>query len=68
MRHAQDLTGRKITVDPAKALKQYKERAVLPMVIAQDLKPAELERLKRGQAQAPGLTTIPVYLRTYPQA
>ena len=67
VRHAQDLTGRKITVDPAKALKQYKERAVLPMVIAQDLKPAELERLKRGQAQAPGLTTIPVYLRTYPQ-
>ena len=67
VRHAQELTGRKITVDPAKALRQYKERAVMPMVIAQDLKPAELERLKRGQAQAPGLTAIPVYLRTYPQ-
>ncbi len=65
VKQAQEITGRNITIDPAKALKQYKERAVMPMVIVQDLKPVELERLKRNQA--PGLTTIPVYLRTYPQ-
>jgi penicillin-binding protein 2 len=65
VRRAQDITGRTITFDPARALKQYKDRGVMPMVIAQDLKPTELERLKRSQA--PGLTTIPVYLRTYPQ-
>jgi penicillin-binding protein 2 len=65
LRRAQEITGRVITLDPAKALKQYKDRGVMPMVIAQDLKPAELDRLKRSQA--PGLTAVPVYLRTYPQ-
>ncbi len=65
VRRAQEITGRTITLDPARALKQYKERGVMPMVIAQDLKPTELERIKR--AQAPGLITIPIYLRIYPQ-
>ena len=65
VRHAQDITGRVIKLDPARALKQYKDRGVMPFVIAQDLKPTELERLKRSQT--PGLTTIPTYLRSYPQ-
>ena len=65
LRRAQEITGRAITLDPARALKQYKDRGVMPMVIAQDLKPVELDRLKRSQA--PGLTALPVYLRTYPQ-
>ena len=65
VRRAQEITGRAISLDPARALKQYKDRGVMPLVIAQDLKPTELDRLKRSQA--PGLTTIPTYLRTYPQ-
>ena len=65
VRRAQEITGRSISIDPARALKQYKERGVMPLVIAQDLKPTELDRLKRSQT--PGLTTIPTYLRTYPQ-
>jgi penicillin-binding protein 2 len=65
VRRAVDITGRAITVDPARSLKHYKERGVMPLVIAQDLKPTELDRLKRSQA--PGLIAIPTYLRTYPQ-
>ena len=65
VRRAQEITGRVITVDAARALKQYKDRGVMPMVIAQDLKPTELDRIKR--AKAPGLTEVPIYLRTYPQ-
>jgi penicillin-binding protein 2 len=65
VRRAQEITGRTIKVDAAHALKHYKERGVMPLVIAQDLKPAELDRLK--QSNSPGLTAIPIYLRTYPQ-
>ena len=65
VKRAQEITGRPITLDSAKALKQYKDRGVMPLVIAQDLKVTELDRLKRNQTS--GLTTIPVYLRTYPQ-
>ena len=65
VRRAQEIVGRILTVEPAKALKHYKDRSVIPLVIAQDLKSTELDRLKRSKAD--GLTTIPVYLRTYPQ-
>ena len=65
VRRAQEITGRPLAIDPEKALKHYRERSVIPMVIAQDLKATELDRLKRSQA--PGLAAIPVYLRTYPQ-
>ncbi len=65
VRRGQEITGRILTVDAAKALKHYKERNVMPLVIAQDLKSTELDRLKRSKSD--GLTTIPVYLRTYPQ-
>ena len=65
VRRAQEITGRSLTVDSAKALKHYKERNVIPLVISQDLKSTEIDRLKRSKVE--GLTTIPVYLRTYPQ-
>lgn len=65
VRRAQEITGRTIMPDLARSLKHYKERGVMPLVIAQDLKPTELERLKR--AEPPGLVAIPIYLRTYPQ-
>ena len=65
VRRASEITGRAITVDPAKALKHYRDRYVMPLVIAQDLKQTEQDRLKKHQL--PGLKTIPVYLRTYPQ-
>jgi len=65
VRRAQEITLRNITLDPAKALKQYKDRAMMPLVVAQDLNPVELERLKRSHS--PGLIATPVYLRTYPQ-
>jgi penicillin-binding protein 2 len=65
VKRAQEITGRAITLDAAKAMKHYRDRSVMPLVVAQDLKPTELERLKRNPAS--GLAAIPVYLRTYPQ-
>ena len=65
VRRAQEIIGRILNVEPAKALKHYKDRSVIPLVIAQDLKSTELDRLKRSKTD--GLTTIPVYLRIYPQ-
>ena len=65
VRSAREITGRVITLDAARALKQYRDRGVMPLVLAQDLKPAEMDRLKHSQA--PGLAAIPIYLRTYPQ-
>ncbi|MEQ1853438.1 MAG: penicillin-binding protein 2, partial [Chthoniobacteraceae bacterium] len=65
VRLAQTLTGRNITVDAARALKHYKERGMMPFVIAQDLKPEEVARLKRDRP--PGLIAVPLYLRWYPQ-
>lgn len=65
VRRGQEVMGRAINVDAAKALKHYKDRGVMPLVIAQDLKAAELERLKRSSA--PGLIATPIYLRSYPQ-
>ena len=55
---AQTLTGRPIVFNSEGALKHYKNRAILPWVIAQDLKPGELEAfrgrsLPRATAAAP---------------
>lgn len=61
---AQGLLGRPINVTADQAVKHYKNRAVVPLVIAQDLRPNELEAVKR--ANTPSLTTQPVYLRFYP--
>ncbi len=65
VRLANEITGRPITVDPARALKHYKDRGIMPLVIAQDIKPVEVERLKRSQPA--GLVALPLYLRWYPQ-
>ena len=61
---AQAVTGRFITINLEAAVKHYKNRAVVPWVIAQDLKPGELEAFKR--AKSANLTLQPVYQRIYP--
>ena len=65
VRLAQGILGHTITIDSARALKHYKERGTMPFVIAQDLKPAEMDRLKRSNP--PGLIAMPLYLRWYPE-
>ena len=65
VRLATAYTGRRIEIDPAKAIKHFKERGTLPFVIAQDLKSSEMDRLKK--VNAPGLITVPLYLRSYPE-
>ncbi len=62
---AQSLLGRAITFSPDAALKHYKNRGVLPYVIAQDLRPSELAIIKRDQPE--NLTLQPVYQRFYPE-
>src|SRR3954470_16764856 len=62
--HAQSLLGRPITVTADQAVKHYKNRGVVPLVISQDLRPGELESVKRENS--PWLTTQAVYLRFYP--
>jgi penicillin-binding protein 2 len=61
---AQALLGRLVTVSPEQALKHYQNRGVLPYVIAQDLKPAEVEAIRRD---APAnLVLQATYQRFYP--
>lgn len=61
---AQALLGRPITLLQEQALKHYKNRGVVPYVIAQDLRPAEIEMV---QKQAPkDLVLLPIYQRFYP--
>jgi penicillin-binding protein 2 len=59
------LIGREIPQNPDDWLKHYKNRAIMPLVVMQDLKPPEIEAIKL--ARAPGLNLQPVYLRHYPQ-
>ncbi len=61
---ARSIIGRTITVAPEQVLKHYKNRGAVPLVIAQDLKPAELETYHREKPE--NLTLQPVYLRFYP--
>jgi penicillin-binding protein 2 len=63
---AQALFGRVISVSSDQALKHYKNRGVLPFVIAQDLKPAEIEAVKRENS--PNLVLQATYQRYYPNA
>ena len=61
---AQTLTGRPLVFNGDGVLKHYKNRPALPCVIAQDLRPVEIDAIKRGQ---PGnLVLQPLYLRIYP--
>lgn len=62
---ARSILKRPILVDAEKALKHYKNRGVMPLVLTQDLKAAEVELIKR--ANVPGLTLRQVYQRIYPQ-
>ncbi len=62
---AQSLLGRAIGFSADGALKHYKNRGVVPYVIAQDLRPAELEIMRRDQPE--NLTLQPVYQRFYPE-
>ncbi len=61
---ARTLLGRSVSISNEQALKHYKNRGVLPLVIAQDLRPVEMEEFHR--AKPPSLTLQAVYLRFYP--
>ena len=63
---AQSMLGRPITVSADQALKHYKNRGIIPFVIAQDLKPAEIETVKRDNPQ--NLVLQATYQRYYPNA
>jgi penicillin-binding protein 2 len=61
---ARGITGRTISVTQDLLLKHYKNRGVLPLVIAQDLKPDEIEAFNRRKPTT--LTLLPTYQRFYP--
>lgn len=62
---ARTLTGRAISVTEDQLVKHYKNRGVLPLIIAQDIKQFEIERIQQQKSTA--LVLQPVYLRWYPQ-
>jgi penicillin-binding protein 2 len=61
---ARSLTGRMISLTRDLVLKHYKNRGIVPLVVAQDLKPSEIESIKKDHSQS--LVLQPVYQRTYP--
>jgi len=61
---ARTITGRPISVSQDLLLKHYKNRGVLPLVIAQDLKQEEIERYNERKPE--NLTLLPTYQRYYP--
>ncbi|MGB8168296.1 MAG: penicillin-binding protein 2 [Chthoniobacteraceae bacterium] len=63
---AQAMLGRPITVSSDQALKHYKNRGIIPFVIAYDLKPGEIETVKRDAPQ--NLVLQATYQRFYPNA
>jgi penicillin-binding protein 2 len=63
---AQASIGRTINISPEAVLKHYKNRGVLPYVIAQDLKPAEIDAIKRDNPA--NLVLQATYQRYYPNA
>lgn len=62
---ARSLTGRPISVTEDQLYKHYKNRGVLPLIVAQDLKQFEIDKIKQQNSDA--LVLQPVYLRWYPQ-
>ena len=62
---ARSLLRRDLGVDPDRALKHYKNRGIMPLVIASDLRPAEVEIIKHKNAA--GLCLQSAYQRIYPQ-
>jgi penicillin-binding protein 2 len=61
---ARSLTGRPISVGQELLLKHYKNRGVVPLVVAQDLKADEIERFNARKPST--LTLLPTYQRYYP--
>ena len=64
---ARQILRRDVEVDPEIALRHYKNRGIMPLVLgsAQDLNTTEVDAIR--QARPPGLILQPVYLRFYPQ-
>jgi len=62
---ARNLTGRPISVTEDQLFRHYKNRGVLPLIVAQDLKQFEVDKIKQQNSEA--LVLQPVYLRWYPQ-
>jgi penicillin-binding protein 2 len=61
---ARSITGRPISITQDLLLKHYKNRGVLPLVIAQDLKQEEIDRYNERHPE--NLTLLPTYQRYYP--
>jgi penicillin-binding protein 2 len=61
---ARSLTGRALSLTQDQVLKHYKNRGIVPLVIAQDLRPMELERIRTQKPEY--LVLQPVYQRYYP--
>lgn len=61
---ARTVTGRPISVSQDLLLKHYKNRGVLPLVIAQDLRPDEIESFNLRKPEM--LSLLPTYQRFYP--
>lgn len=61
---AQGFLGRTISWTPEQMMKHYKNRGILPMVIALDLKYGEIEAIKKAKPE--GLTLQSTYQRHYP--
>ena len=62
---ARSLTGRAVSIGEEVLLKHYRNRGVLPLIIAQDLKATEAERIRKEKPE--WLVLQPIYLRWYPQ-
>lgn len=60
------MLGRPIVVSPDQAVKHYKNRGIIPFVISQDLKPDEIEIVKK--ANHANLVLQATYQRYYPNA
>jgi penicillin-binding protein 2 len=63
---ARGVIGRKVDAADDQILKHYHKRGILPLEIAQDLLPGEIQRFK--QSDQPHLALQPVYQRFYPNA
>ncbi len=61
---AQGFLGRPISWTPEQMAKHYKNRGILPMVIAVDLKHGEIDAIKKAKPE--GLVLQPTYQRHYP--
>lgn len=61
---ARSITGRPISVAQDLLLKHYKNRGVLPLVVAQDLRPDEIEAFNQRKPEM--LSLLPTYQRFYP--